>query len=501
MLRGPFFLVALALVLVPAALAQAETEPVLVERIDEGTLAADVGQSASATFRLFNLNSEDDFFVSVVVEEPEGWSANVTPNRFFIEPRNSTLVTVAFAHVEHVEPAAQATVRFNVVHGRTGEVSRVEHVVDVASVAAPRVLGAIPNPLPAPLDNAYGTFLLDLAAWIALAVAAILLSDALIRVLTLRAASMVTREMAVKLRRPVFLFVLLYGFGQSLTVLPKNAALDYLSRVFVAIAIGAFGLFVVYKGLEAALFYYQQEISPRTRTKIDDVVVPVIRKVGIVVLYVVGIVYALRLLGWDPTIIFAGAGIAGLVIAFAAQDTFSNLFSGLFLMLDRPFQEGDIILLETGEVARVENIGLRTTRLYQFEYHHVITVPNNQLATRRIVNYSAPDLHFRTDIPVGVAYGSDTKHVERVLLDVARAHPDVVKDEPWAPVVRFRDFAESSMNFVLRVTVSDPRDRNRIPSNLRHAIKEAFDREGIEIPFPQRVVHVKGAASPLEPEA
>jgi MscS family membrane protein len=207
----------------------------------------------------------------------------------------------------------------------------------------------------------------------------------------------------------------------------------------------------------------------------------------------VGIILVLKVLDWDVTIIFAGAGIAGLVVAFAAQDTLSNFFAGMFLMLDRPFVDGDVIVLETGEVARVENVGLRTTQLYEYDHHHTITVPNNQLASRRITNYSAPDSFFKADIFVGVAYGTDPKKAERVLLEAARAEPEIVAEGAWAPSVQMREFADSQMTFMLRVTLRDPRDKNRVPSKLRMAIHQAFAREGIEIPFPQRVVHMKTA--------
>jgi small-conductance mechanosensitive channel len=356
----------------------------------------------------------------------------------------------------------------------------------------PRVLGYFHNPLAPPFDTGYGTFVLDLVAWAVVAGLLVVAGDALIRSLTLRASGAVTREIGVKLRKPIFYVVAAYGLAQSFSVLPRYAAVVVVEHILLGIVVGLFGLYVIYKVLDAALFYYEKEIAPKTETKMDDVIIPVVRKVGVVVLWGAGIVITLRQIGWDPTIIFAGAGIAGLVIAFAAQDTFSNLFSGVFLMLDQPFVEGDDIMLETGETARVERIGLRTTRLYNYLTHESIIVPNNNLATKRIVNHTGPDSKFRLAVEVGADYGSDAEKVRRILLQVADAHPKVLKETPWEPKVRFKSFGESSLDFTLRVTIPEFKDRNEIASDLRFAIKRAFEQNGIEIPFPHRTLVVKG---------
>lgn len=480
----------LVALLAPLAHAQ-ETLPVLVERVGDDALVADVGQSARATFELFNLNPTDAFFVRIRVASPEGWNADVEATDFFLQPRGLRQVNVTFSPdvAPHREAAFQVT--FLLVEEATGAVTRVTEDVVVRSGAAPLVLGLFPNPLPPPVDNEYGTFLLDMLFWGLIGIGAIVGSGVVVRIVTTHASNAVTREIITKLRKPVFYAVILFGLGQSFAVLPRNPVVVFLERTLVAIAVGVFGLYVLYKVLDAALFYYQQEIAPRTANTLDDVLVPVIRKVGVVILYVVGIIYSLRILGWDPTIIFAGAGIAGLVIAFAAQDTFSNLFSGVFLMLDQPFKEGDDIQLETGDIARVDSVGLRTTRLYEYRSHHLITVPNNQLATKRIVNFSGPDKRYRASVNVGVAYGTDLAKAEAILLEVARTTPGVLPPSAWQPSVLVTEFADSSVNLSLRFGVPEYREHREISSRVRVAIDKAFKENGIEIPFPQRTVWVK----------
>lgn len=491
-------LVLLGVLLAPVVAAQ-ETAPVEVTRVDEGTPDADEGRPATANFTLFNLNPDDDFFVTVSVAGPPRWDESAAPNRFALAPRTETNVTVTFTPQGQPHADAAFTVTFNLVHSRTGVVTKVTQEVEVRSAAPPRVLDVFSNPLPAPLDNGYGTFLLDMAFWAVIGLGAIFAGDAIVRAVTARASNQVTREIITLLRKPIFYFVLLLGMGRSFAHLPRNVVTDFVARTLLAVAIGIFGLYVLYRVLDAVLLYYQKEVAPRTETNVDDVLVPVLRKVGIVVLYVVGIVLTLKELGWDPTIVFAGAGIAGLVIAFAAQDTMSNLFSGVFILLDQPFREGDLIQLDTGEIVRVESIGLRTTRLYHGKNHESIVLPNNQLATKRIINLAGPDQRYWLNVEVGAAYGSSTEHVRRVLLQAAHAHPRVLRGGEWEPLVLFTRFGESSLDFLLRAAVDDYRDRNLVASELRHAIKKAFDEAGIEIPFPQRTLHIKGPAEPLQP--
>jgi small-conductance mechanosensitive channel len=489
----------LAVLLLPAALAQ-DASPVLVQRIDAATPSADVGAPAIVAFRLFNLNPEEDHFVTVELLAPRHWRAQVEgEERFFLAPRNETQVVVRLEPVDTPRGPAAFEVTFAFVHGRTGEVVRATEVVEVDSAAPPRVLGVFPNPLPPPLDNAYGTFVLDMAFWVIFGIGAILLSGPVLRMFILRARSSTVGEVVDKLRRPLFMFILLVGLARSFAILPRNGFTEFVTKSLLAIAVTVFGLYVAYRALDGVLVYYQRELAPRTATKVDDVLVPAFRKVGLVIVYIVGIVITLRRLGWDPTLVFAGAGIAGLVIAFAAQDTFSNLFSGVFLMLDRPFVEGDDIMLESGDTARVVSIGLRTTRLHNYATYEDIIVPNNQLATRRIVNHTSPDPRYRLRIELGVAYGTDPAKVERVLLAVAHAHPRVEKEGPLRPSVRFTRFGESSLEFLLRVIIPHFQQRNEIGSELRFAIVAAFDREGIEIPFPQRVLHLAEDAQSLRP--
>ncbi|MFO7688691.1 MAG: mechanosensitive ion channel [Desulfobacterales bacterium] len=195
-------------------------------------------------------------------------------------------------------------------------------------------------------------------------------------------------------------------------------------------------------------------------------------------------------LAWniDVTAWMASAGILGLAISFAAKDTLANLFSGVFIVADAPYKLGDFIVLDSGERGEVTHIGIRSTRLLTRDDVEV-TVPNSIMGNAKITNESGGHHEkYRVRLKVGVAYGSDIDKVHAVLLDVARNHPDVCR-EP-APRVRFRAFGDSSLDHELLCWIEKPVLRGRTQHRLNTSIYKRFIAEEIEIPFPQRDVHL-----------
>jgi len=191
----------------------------------------------------------------------------------------------------------------------------------------------------------------------------------------------------------------------------------------------------------------------------------------------------------DPKGWITSAGIAGLAVGFAAKDTLSNLFAGVFIIADAPYQVGDFIVLESGERGRVAHIGLRSTRLMTRDDIE-ITIPNAIMGNARITNEtSGPSPKHRIRVSVGVAYGSDVDQVRQVLLDVAASSQSVC--ETPEPRVRFRRFGDSALDFELLGWIPEPILRGRVLDELNAAVYKRFAAENITIPFPQRDLHVK----------
>lgn len=196
-------------------------------------------------------------------------------------------------------------------------------------------------------------------------------------------------------------------------------------------------------------------------------------------------------LAWNINVTawLASAGIVGLALSFAAKDTLSNLFAGVSIAADSPYKTGDFIILDTGERGMVTQIGLRSTRILTRDDVE-ITIPNGVIGNAKIINEAGgPSAKHRVRIPIGVAYGSDIDDVIASLEGVADAHDEVCKTPERR--VRFRKFGDSSLDFELLCWIAQPVDRGRTIHELNCAVYKAFARDGIQIPFPQRDLHVR----------
>jgi potassium efflux system protein len=183
------------------------------------------------------------------------------------------------------------------------------------------------------------------------------------------------------------------------------------------------------------------------------------------------------------------AGGLSLGIGFGLQNVVSNFVSGLILLAERPFKAGDWIV--AGAVSgTVKKISVRATEIETFQRQTVI-LPNSELINAAVGNWTHKNKLGRIEVPVGVAYGSDARRVHALLMEIARGHPLVLKNPE--PFVLFSAFADSSMNFEVRVFLADITSSITVQNDLRFAIIETFEREGIEIPFPQREVQITGS--------
>ncbi len=195
-------------------------------------------------------------------------------------------------------------------------------------------------------------------------------------------------------------------------------------------------------------------------------------------------------LGLPTYSLITGLGIGGLAVALAGREALSNIIGTVMIILDRPFKLGDYINLTGSERGEVVRVGLRSTRIRTRD-DILISIPNSVIANAKMVNESAPLSMSRIRIKLGVAYGSDLRKVEHILLTVAQRN-ETVLPEP-APRVRFRSFGDSSLEFDLLCWIDLPEQRGRTIHELNWAVKEEFEKEGIEIPFPQRDVHIRTA--------
>ena len=228
--------------------------------------------------------------------------------------------------------------------------------------------------------------------------------------------------------------------------------------------------------------------SPRLRPKtIDPNLTRLMGKLITWILLLVVLWNVSAYIGISFTAVFASAGIAGIAFALAARESLANFFGGISILMDRPFKTGDYILLESGERGVVVNVGMRSTRILTRD-DILIAIPNSIITSTKIINESAPQPRFRVRIKIGVSYESDIGLVEKTLLAIAQSNP-LVSPTP-DPRVRFRSFGDSALDFELLCWAHRPQDKGRLIHGLNREIYTTFKAEGIEIPFPQRDVHL-----------
>ncbi|MBI4621527.1 MAG: mechanosensitive ion channel family protein [Desulfobacterales bacterium] len=211
-----------------------------------------------------------------------------------------------------------------------------------------------------------------------------------------------------------------------------------------------------------------------------------------VLIFIVGGLIILQTLGISITPIITALGVGGIAIALALQDTLSSLFSGFYILISRQVKAGDYIKLDTGDEGYVVDINWRNTTLRPFS-NNIIIVPNSKLASAITTNYNLPEKEVAVRVQVGVSYDSDLEHVEKVTIEVAKeAMKAIVGDElSFEPLIRYHTFADFSINFTVIMRGRDLLDQYTITHELVKRLHDRYKKEGIEIPFPIRTVHIK----------
>lgn len=294
---------------------------------------------------------------------------------------------------------------------------------------------------------------------------------------------------------PIFLTIVLSGMSYAVSLLPVSGTLFLvILRIYKTLLIFIW----TFAGLRITSFtidwmaekdsdapFFQARIRPLLHMSVKGLLV--------------GASAYLLFKAWNADISawLASAGIFGIAVGFAARDTLANLFSGVFILADAPYKIGDYVNLSDGQRGRVTHIGLRSTRILTRDHVEII-LPNAVIGNGMIINESGgPGENFRLQVPVGVAYGSDVDQVRELLSQIA-ADEAMVEAHP-EPRVRFREMADSSLNFHLLVWVDRPELRGRVLDRLNTAIYKKLREHGIEIPHPKRDVTVTMTPTPPTP--
>jgi len=492
-----------AIVAVPAAVSAVPigTTDVLVFLVGEPSASIPLGGQATLVWIAYNSGTSPSFLAAR--PPTDGVLTFVaSPLETILRPTESIEIRLEVEAPRYGAALSLTTyMTFEATELATGSTDTLSFLLEIAVLGVTeadnpqgKILGTFPNPLPAPLDNVWGAFALTVGFWLLAGATIVYVIAPLMKGIASKTKTRVDDIVLGIVRGPVFILIAFFGAVNSLGILGLPPEWRDLLRKGYGFAFIIILTWIAYRVFRNVLMTYGTELARRTATDVDDRPIPALEKLGTVVIVILGIVIAVQSLGYDITLFLAGLGVIGLIVAFAAQDTLSNFFAGIHLMLDRPFRKGDLIQLETGEVCEVRDVGLRSTKLYWGKVNVVLILPNNKIAGTKVVNFDRPNLPFRVHVTVGVSYDSDIEKVNRVLLGIADAKPDVLHDVGHAAAFQVDEFADSAVLVRLIFWVASPRDQWRVASEVREAILRRFREEGIEIPFPQRVLWTRERA-------
>ena len=357
------------------------------------------------------------------------------------------------------------------------------------------------SPLPQELQDLYATLapalenrwshagLIVLGSFIVAKIADLVISR-IARRATRKTKTEIDDQLIEVLHRPVFWSVVLLGTASLPEVLePPELLATVYHQIQQTIGITIWAIVT----LRVVRIVLDGMSRNRQRSALfDDATTTLFRNLANVMVYG-GAVYLL-LEAWEIPVgpWIASAGIVGIAVGFAAKDTLANLFAGVFILIDKPYRIGDFVNLADGQRGMVTEIGLRSTRLLTRDDIE-ITIPNSVIGQETIINETGgPSTRSRIRLKVGVAYGSDLDLVQDTLYAIAMEHGEICTDPE--PRVRFRAFGDSSLDFELLGWIEEPVLRGRILHEMHGKVYRKFAEVGVEIPFPQRDIHLIGSS-------
>ena len=260
----------------------------------------------------------------------------------------------------------------------------------------------------------------------------------------------------------------------------------------IGMIINSFLIFVIFYSvfiiIDVLIEHGGQRMAKKTKSTADDNLIPLVRKFVKFLMMVFALLAVLSKWGVDITSVLAGLGIFAMAVGFAVKDSLANIFGGISIILDHTFRVGDKIKIDSGEVGIIEDIGIRSTKIRDYDNRQII-IPNGVMANAKIINYVKPNKKVKLTVEFGVAYGSNISSVKKVVLSTLKKIKNVM-DDP-APSIIFKKMGNSSLDFKAMAWVANYNDAFLTKEEATCKIYDALNKAKIEIPFPQMDVHVK----------
>jgi len=288
---------------------------------------------------------------------------------------------------------------------------------------------------------------------------------------------------------------LMYHFANA-TVFIKNLIAGVNTVVYVAMIL--YAVFMISRIIDSMVLWYLKDVASKTQTKLDDELAPLVNRLLNILIYAIGVIIIMHHFQQDISTLVVSLGVGSLAIALAAQETLANMIAGFVLMIDRPFRLDDRIRLPDGTIGNVKQIGIRSTKVIDDNQVMIIT-PNAEIVKSQIKNFSYPNDVVRFQVPFGVAYGTDLERMRTILVERVNHAPDII--DPHTTEIRITELGDSSVNAELFCYIQNPNVIPRRKSDLTLLIYNTLAEHNIEIPFPQRVVHLSPGGAKLKGES
>ena len=290
-------------------------------------------------------------------------------------------------------------------------------------------------------------------------------------------------------RGPAVLFVIILGIFLAYSLLIQTHILfdfadeyhEWAVRVWL-VAVIAQASYLAVRIIQELMSWYEQNVSMRTESNLDDVFLPEVRRMIPIAIYTVGSLMALEVVGVEVAPLIAGLGIGGIAVALALQPTLSNLLSGTFMVHEGELNEGDFIELEGGPSGIVVDVSWRSTKIRDRD-NNLVMIPNSKLMEGIATNYYSHSKVMTVRVQCGVKYGSNLERVEELVLEAAAEVKEKigVAVDDFDPVMRFTAFGESNIDFVVEMQVEDRLGTSVVTHELIKRLYTKFEGAGIEM--------------------
>ena len=293
-------------------------------------------------------------------------------------------------------------------------------------------------------SNPYVIALSYLVIWFAIIRLGVYIIEKVILKLTVKTKTNLDDLIVAKSSKPLTLITILVGIKISLDKLPWSENAIHTINVSMNTLIGIIALYLIYVIFDLSFTRVIKRVAKRTSGSHNEGLLQLTKSTLQIILVLAGIVYILKIWGIEIGPVLTGIGIGGIAIAFALQESLSNIFGGVSIILDKSVNVGDLVNLDDGTSGKITKIGVRSTRVQTFD-NEIVIVPNSKLANSNIKNVAQPEPTTRITVPFGVAYGSDVDKVKKIVTKEIQKINGLAKTPE--SFVKFLEMGESSLNF------------------------------------------------------